>query len=408
MVRIYSKKRKELVGIIEHIINNKGEIWELPIVEVKQREGFSMFTSAIPVDASYILFRRIPREYNDPKGSKKALKEKKINNIEKSMRGNHRFTSPTSLVANILCEERRWGCKLSVCQNNNSIKYLTINLLAIKERLYKAKVDEDGFIIDEDRLTLGYLIDGHHRIEGIYQSDEEGFELPLTLYFDLPREDMPEIFVDINYYQEKPSQIQNLGIKALSGTLSSTEQKAKEIMLLLNTEPWSILKDRIKDLDSNRPKGRLRPYISSKLFYKLLYQQMLKHIKESIQFTNQAHLINDYFMAWSNVFREAWADEKKHVLVKSMGVQIMMRLFSQIHSNAIIENQGNIPDFNVYKSVIEKALGGGQLLKIDEGNDSIKMPINWTSDFYGVYSSGKGINTIVNALTQHITNKLYV
>ncbi|MEH7482457.1 DGQHR domain-containing protein [Neobacillus drentensis] len=408
MAKVYSKKRDELVAIIENIINREGESWKLPMVSINQRNEYSMYTTVIPVDASHILFRRIPRDYDDPEGIQRALKDKKVDNIEKLMREDNRFTSPNAVVANLLLDERQWGCTVEADHNNPKINYLIVDLATIQERLLAAEIDEEGFLVDEDNAMLGFLIDAHHRTEGMYQSGKMSFELPLTLYLKLPKEDMAKVFVDINQYQEKPSQIHTLAMRALSGTLSNMEEKANDMLKMLNTEDWSILKDRIKDIDSKRPKGAPKTYVNSSTFHALLYQQVLKHIKDSLSILNQTKLLNDYFKAWSDVFEEAWNDEKKHVLVKSMGFQIMMRLFSKIHSNAIIEGQSSTPDFNAYKSVIKQALGGNQKIKIGEGENKIELPINWASEFYGGYSSGKGINSIVNVLTQHITNKLHV
>ncbi|TPF14234.1 DGQHR domain-containing protein [Priestia megaterium] len=408
MAKVYSKKRDELLAILENLIQREGDKWKLPMISIKQRNDYSMFTTSIPVDSTHILFRRIPRDYEDAEGIQRALKDKKVDNIEKLMREDTRFTSPNSVVANLLVDERGWAASVEADHNNAKIFYLVIDLLTIKKRLKKAKVNGEGFIEDEDNVMLGFLIDAHHRTEGMYQSEKMSFELPLTLYLELPREDMAKVFVDINQHQEKPSQIHTLAMRALSGTLSSMEEKANFMLRMLNTETWSILKDRIKDIDSSRPKGMPKTYVNSSTFHALLHQQVLKHIKDSLPILDQTKLLNDYFKAWSVVFDAAWNDEKKHVLVKSMGFQIMMRLFSKIHSNAIIENQGDTPDFNAYKSVIEKALGGSQKIKIGEGDNKIELPINWSSEYYGGYSSGKGINSIVNVLTQHITNKLHV
>ncbi|AVD54559.1 hypothetical protein BEH_24670 (plasmid) [Priestia filamentosa] len=408
MGKVYSKEKGELIEIVENIIEREGEQWKIPMICINQRNGYSMFTTVIPVDASHILFRRIPRDYDDPEGIQRALKDKKVDNIEKLIREDNRFTSPNAVVANLIMKEKDWGCSVEVDHNNSKIHYLTINLAAILSRLVDAEVDLEGFVKEEDNVMLGYLIDAHHRTEGMYQAGKMRFELPLTLYLKLPKEDMAKVFVDINQYQEKPSQIHTLAMRALSGTLSSVEEKANDILKMLNTETWSILKDRIKDVDSKRPAGMPKTYVNSSTFHALLHQQVLKHIKSSLSILNQTKLLNDYFKAWSVVFEEAWSDEKKHVLVKSMGFQIMMRLFSKIHSNAIIENNGGTPDFETYEIVINKALGGNQYMEIGEGDNKIKLPINWASEFYGGYSSGKGINSIVNVLTQHITNKLHV
>lgn len=408
MGKVYSKDRDELVAIVDQLIRREGETWKIPLIEINQRQGYKMFTTSIPVDASHLLFRRIPRDYDDPEGIQRALKEKKIKSIEKLMREDNRYTSPNSVVANLILDGHEWGFKIEQDHNNSKIYYMNIELVAIKTRLEEAAVDPEGFIIDEDKVMLGFLIDAHHRTEGIYQSNIMAFELTTTLYLELPKVDMSKVFVDINHYQEKPSQIHTLAMRALSGTLTNIEEKAHNILNILNGESWSILNERIKVFDGRRPKYLPKAYVSSSTFHKLLRQQVIKHLKDDLNIFNQAKLINDYFTAWSYVFPDAWKDEKKHVLVKSMGFQIMMRLFSKIHSNAMVMTQGNTPNVNIYRTVIEKALGGNQTIEIGDGHDKIKLPINWSSEHYGGFSSGKGIGEVVNVLTQHITNRCLV
>ena len=92
--------------------------------------------------------------------------------------------------------------------------------------------------------------------------------------------------------------------------------------------------------------------------------------------------------------------EKKHVLVKSMGFQIMLRLFNVIHTKVSLS--GN-PTKNDYKTFIVAYLKNSQKFTVGEQ----VLPLDWSSDFFGSYSSGKGINAITHALTQHISNEVY-
>ena len=89
---------------------------------------------------------------------------------------------------------------------------------------------------------------------------------------------MAKVFTDINQYQEKPSAVHTLAMKAIAGTLSSQEETANNISNLLNSEDWSILYQRIKDIDGKRPKGLLKPYVTNATFEKLIQQQVLFHL----------------------------------------------------------------------------------------------------------------------------------
>lgn len=402
----YSKTRDELLIIVEDLLFKYRDEWRIPLVAIDQGESYSLFTTSIPINATHLFFRRVPRDYDNPNGIQRALQEKKVEHIHKLISTDNRYSAPNSAVANIFVKERKWGVGIDREYSSNKLSYVTFDLLTIKKRLEEADVDEQGFIKDEDYVTVGFLIDGHHRTEGMYQSGNMNFELPITVYTDLPKEDMPKVFVNINHYQEKPNKMHTLAMRALAGTLSSREEQAHDIMSLLNSESWSLLKGRIKFFEGKRRKGEHKTYINSNTFHKLLVDHILKHIKANLSVVDQSRLINDYFLAWQDVFKIAWEDEKSHVLVKSMGFQIMLRLFYKIHDSAYIENGGKQPGRTAYKKVIEKGVGNGQFLSIGKGENEMKLIIDWKSESFGGYSSGKGINMIVNLLTENITNRI--
>ncbi|KMY44704.1 hypothetical protein AC622_11075 [Bacillus sp. FJAT-27916] len=145
------------------------------------------------------------------------------------------------------------------------------------------------------------------------------FECPVTVYIDLPKQAMAKIFSDNNQYQEKPSAVHTLAMKAIAGTLSSEEETANNISNLLNTEEWSILYQRIKDIDGKRPKGLLKPYVTNATFEKLIQQQVLFHLPADMNTPRKARLLNDYFTAWSEVYNVAWQDEKNMYLLNQWG-----------------------------------------------------------------------------------------
>lgn len=112
----------------------------------------------------------------------------------------------------------------------------------------------------------------------------------------------------------------------------------------------------------------------------------------------KAEILNDYFIAWSKCFPVAWQDTKNHVLVKSMGFQIMMKLFPTIYSPL---SNGEIPSQQDFINFIGRTLNNGEPL----GFGDISVEIKWDSETFGGYSSGKGIGQIVKTLKQHINSQ---
>ena len=116
------------------------------------------------------------------------------------------------------------------------------------------------------------------------------------MYIDLPRQAMAKVFADINQYQDKPSAVHTLAMKAIAGTLSSSEEMANNISNLLNTEEWSILYQRIKDIDGKRPKNFPKPYVTNSTFEKLIQQQVLFHLPADLSIPRKAEIAKRLFL----------------------------------------------------------------------------------------------------------------
>ena len=398
MGKSYSLKKEELLVLNEELRQRFGDTYTIKMMRISQQNAYKLSVSKMSIDASYALLRRIPRDYDNPNGIQRAIKEPKVNNIIKiAKEDTQRYSSPNAVVMSLLTSFEY--VKVETNPEDNDTLYYTIDLLKLTEVITDGETDSDGYLLDES-IFPGILIDGHHRTAGLYEAGKLEFECPITIFIDLPSEDTAKVFADINIYQEKPSSVHSLAMKAIAGTLSNKEETAHTIMTLLNEEEWSILNNRIKDIDAKRPKHLPKPYVTNSTFVKLIETQVLTHLPEKFSLPRKARLLNDYFDAWCEVYPIAWQDEKSHVLVKSMGFQIMLRLFKEIFTRTSLTI---IPSKTEFVDFLSEYMNPNSTLKVN-GND---LQMDWNSLDFGGYSSGKGINDITSAIIQAITNQKF-
>lgn len=393
MSKSYSITRSDLLELIKNLKSYHGSTFKMMLVKLNQGNGYKMGIGKLPVDATHGLLRRIPRDYDNPEGIQRALKDSKVNNIEKIVTEDEtRYSSPNAIVLSLVTKHEY--VSLVTDHTNEEVFYFIIDLEAFEKAVAQAETDSEGYIQDE-RIFPGTMIDGHHRTAGFYQATKLDMELPVTVYVDLPPKDMAKVFADINIYQEKPSTVHSLAMKAISGTLSNREETSHKIVTSLNQEEWSILRRRIKDIDGPRPKDFPKSYVTNSTIVKLIDSYVLNTVPAELSTLRIAQLMNDYFKAWSEAYPVAWADEKSHVLVKSMGFQIMLRIFDKVFTMVYKET---IPSKEDFKHFLEKYMNPTDKLMVHEK----ELDLDWNSNDYGGYSSGKGINDITTALQRHI------
>lgn len=396
MAKVYSKMRDELLIMIDNLREAHGEELKIQMFYLNQGNSYNMFVSKMTIGASYSLLRRIPRDYDNPEGIQRALKDKKVSSITAAaLSDKEKYSSPNAVVVTLKGNECKFA-RIVSDPNNSQIAYYIIDLNDYYDFVRDAQVDEDNYLLNEGEVFLGTLIDGHHRTAGLLEAHKINFEVPVTIYIDIPHKDTARVFSGINENQEKPSPVHTLAMQAIAGTLARNVERANQLMNKLNAQDGSILKDRIKAIDGKRPKNLPKHYITSSTFVKLLDKYVMDLVV-GLNSDEQTRILNNYFKAWSNVFPEAWQDTSDHVLVKSMGFQIMIRLFERIYE--AVYHDGVIA-VEIFEEFIRDTIGNGAILNLD---DEQKYPINWESSIYGAYSSGKGINAISTALSRHIS-----
>lgn len=422
----YAKTKIQQIALINELIEEHGDTLEILLQKVNQGNQFEMYTGKMSIGASFSLIKRLPRDYENLDGVQRALKIPKINNISNlATEDSSKYSQPNAIVVALIKPEDTENGLITINEVHNYPDMLVykINLKLLLEIINGKEVDENGYIEDEENVFLGILIDGHHRSEGLFKSGRLDFEVPISVYLDLPKEEIFRVFININKYQEKPSNVHTLAIEQEAGLFAGEEEQSVRIIDLLNTDfgeleigideyiskdklnpiqpKKSILFDRIKTVDAKRsPKAR-RIYVTNSTFDKLIKENLFDTVSKKFSVTRKAEILNDYFIAWSTVFDDAWNDSKNHVLVKSMGFQIMMKLFPIIFNAA--GHDGNTPTKHQFINFIKGNLNDGEKLEFEDG---LKIDIKWDSDNFGRFSSGKGIGQIVKGLKQHINAKV--
>ncbi|MED4040375.1 hypothetical protein [Niallia taxi] len=415
----YSKTKIEHITLLNGLIERYGDIYELILQRVDQANNFSMYTAKMSVDATFAFIKRLPRDYENLDGVQRALKLPKINSIKKLATEDPAiYSQPNAVVISLGKPNSTEDPIVSIGTIHNFPELLVykINLKRMLKRVKSAQVDSLGYIINEKDLFFGTLIDAHHRLEGLFAAERFTFEVPVTVYLDLPRNEIYRVFININKFQDKPSNVHTLAIEQEAGIFADEEEQSKRIISMLNTDmdntnlelgmdeksskqpQWSILFDRIKTVDAKRPAKARKIYVTNSTFDKLIKDNLFDVVSKELSVNRKAEILNDYFLAWSKCFPVAWEDTKNHVLVKSMGFQIMMKLFPTIYAPL---SYGRVPTQQDFIDFINRTLNNGEPLMMGD----TPFDIEWDSDTFGGYSSGKGIGQIVKTLKGHINSQ---
>lgn len=396
----YIRTKPELIILCEKAIATYGELVKIPVAKL-DGQNKAMFCGPIPVILNQLLFIRLPRNYNNPSGIQRTYKEIKIQEIIDVAKSNT-STFPGAVIANIL---RNDFINISQIGPNVKAYELEINLSQLLIAIEEAEADKNEILLDETKCKIGYLIDSHHRSEGLYGAQKLFMDLNTTFYMDLPKRDMAGVFVLVNDKQEKPNPTHTLAMKDLSNLLEGDEQLAFNIMEELNDRQESVFFNRIKMFDGKLPKNEIPKYISGKSMHTFIEKKIITALP-SKQLTHEEKIttIMYYFEAWKNVFRDAWNDNKKHVLVKAMGINVMSNLFGEIYQTAQLISGSNTPNSVDFYSIIQNVFGDLTIL-IGSKEDGKAYKLDWTSSNFGQFSNGKGINLLTVLLKQLVVDK---
>ncbi|MDG6918984.1 MAG: DGQHR domain-containing protein [Nitrososphaerota archaeon] len=240
----------------------------------------------------------------------------------------------------------------------------------------------------------GYVVDGQHRGYGIHLSNVAGsMMLPVTAMWNAPKEVAYKTFADINEEQTKVPKLLTLFIRHEIEKLGVAETQAFEVTEALNND--GPLQGKIRFFQDE--KGT---FVNSPAFVdavESITTGVLGHLRKGKDKGTAAivAILNDYFRAIQAVWPAAWGS-KTHVLTKAMGIDLMLKSFERVYRRCDFYEAGQ-HEFANFKRQLQE-LAKVKLTINSTMGEEMQVPLNWESDIFGGYSSGKGKTWILNQI----------
>lgn len=214
--------------------------------------------------------------------------------------------------------------------------------------------DSDNNLFNFPNIKIGQVLDGQHRLKGIYKSGlANKFELPVVFMFNLIEEEKAYIFSIINSKQTRVSM--SLIYDLFELTKSRSPQKTiHEVARSLNTSKGSAFFNRLKML-GKKSEGQDYATLSQGTFVKSLLTLISKDPNsDQIKLKNNEELeriislpLRDYFIdgedevifkvienlfnGVKNAFLELWENPNNNILWKTTGFGAIIKSFNDIY-----------------------------------------------------------------------------
>ncbi|HMU13434.1 MAG TPA: DGQHR domain-containing protein [Flavobacteriales bacterium] len=239
---------------------------------------------------------------------------------------------------------------------------------------------------------VAYVLDGQHRLKGFDHADGLEFDLAVVAVHNVSESVRAKLFIDINSKQVKVDERLLLDLMADTRILANDDERVYEVIKGLNDEPGSPLHQKVQFLPEQKHRwmknttmlALLKPHIGNG---GILYGKTTAQLIE---------IFTAYFKAYVMVFPEAWTDQKKYILTKNMGFEIMCGIFREIKYRCDLYEgkQLNRDSFMKQISLLE---GREVTLKLKD-KSTINIPLNWSSNSMGQFSSKQWIREIVKEI----------
>jgi len=217
----------------------------------------------------------------------------------------------------------------------------------------RSKIDDEIVEFNyNDEEVFAEILDGQHRVEGIKRSKSKDFELPIVIMFDLTEEEKAYVFSTINSNQTKVDKSLIYDLFELS-TKRSPYKTCHEIARIMNSSPKSPFYRKLKMLGK---KASDKESLSQGTFVTYLCSLISKEPKDDMIKLKNEKLINyddnyplrkyfidnqdeiilkileNYFIAVQEVFKEEWENPDKYILSKTLGYGALIKAFKKIYT----------------------------------------------------------------------------
>lgn len=249
------------------------------------------------------------------------------------------------------------------------------------------QISDDGTLVFEFEDSLGEVLDGQHRLEGLKMAAKLGnqdhiysFELPVVFMPELDPDDKATVFSIIN---SKQTQVPSSLIYDLFGLqMSRSPQKTcHTIAQALNSKEGSPFYRGIKMLGT---KNFSSEYLTQGAFAKYLLKLISKSPDEDARLEKAgkslapdsalpfrqfyigkedgviAKILENYFLAISEVFPEEWSEQPKNFLLrKTAGYSALITVLNEIWRRKIcITNDASKETFIGIALELKNGIGG--------------------------------------------------
>lgn len=274
--------------------------------------------------------------------------------------------------------------------NYYDASFPTAIIIAIEERYVRFDADARRLTIsnvpkgsskpDIAISNLARVIDGQHRIAGLFKFEGENFDVPVSIFVGADIADQAHIFSTVNLEQNKVNKSLVYDLYSLSKS-RSPQRTCHNIVVTLDQDPDSPFYRRIKRLGVTTVEGRFEP-ISQAGFVEMLMRYISKEPKDDrdailkggslrpaqgddiwkYPFRNLfihendikiAEAIFDYFDVVKRRWADAWNNVRKEgpILNRTNGFRALMRAYGVLYAM-----QG-VPGGSINRGFLEKHFG---------------------------------------------------
>lgn len=257
----------------------------------------------------------------------------------------------------------------------------------------KSDIPDRGFLVfPGEKGKLGYILDGQHRLKGFEHSGGVEFDLPVTAFINAPKEIAYKTFADINSLQEKVKEVLLQLLKHEIGEYKPEEDLAISIVHELNDDKDSVFYGRIKVYPEDKKTWILAPTFGN-------YIGALVKPGGSLQGKSKMAvktILKNYFKAFKEEFAKEWDDRKNYVLTKSMGIYLMCALFGNVYRRCDLY-EGRSIETSAFRRQLQKLKNAKVSI-----TSEVKLDFDWSSEKFGTYTSGKGLDFVRTELLRNV------